>query len=152
MICNSSPGVVVPMPTRSFKASMVKVLESIFKALATEGNVQVEAAPAERFKAPAEVRDKVPEVVVDKVKGPEPTVMVKPPVEGPVIVLAVVPEKVRLLPKVVTPVTPKVEDKVVAPEADKVVKAPLEGVVAPIETPLMAFVQEGAAAPLAIKR
>ena len=92
------------MPTLLFKASMERVLESIFKALATAGRVQVEAEAAERFRAPAEVRVRFPEVVVERANAPESTVSVKPPVEGPVIVRAVVPEKVRLPPDVKSPV------------------------------------------------
>ena len=67
----------------------------------------------------------VPEVVVDRVKGPDATLTVSPPVPGPVIVLAPVPEKVTLSPRVVAPVVLRV------------VKAPVEGVVAPIAVELM---------------
>src|ERR1700676_5146009 len=64
----------------------------------------VEAAAPAKIKAPAEVIAIVPEVVVDKVNGPEATVSVRPPVLGPVIVRAVVPEKVWLPPSVSRPV------------------------------------------------
>lgn len=56
-------------------------------------------------------------MVVERVKGPESTVSVKPPVDGPVIALALFPEKVKLPPRVVRllPETVKVLSRVVAP-------------------------------------
>jgi len=65
---------------------------------------QRELAAPVRLRAPAEVMAKVPKVVVERVKGPEATVIVNPPVVGPVIVLAVVPENVRFPPEVNNPV------------------------------------------------
>lgn len=56
-----------------------------------------------KLKLPAEFKASAPEVVVETVKGPEVTLTVNPPVEGPVIVLADVPEKVRFPPKVKSP-------------------------------------------------
>lgn len=73
------PGEAVPMPTRLFKASIVKVFESKLSALATLARVKVEAAPAERFNAPAEVKAKVPEVTVDSVRLFEVDEMVDAP-------------------------------------------------------------------------
>lgn len=88
---------VAPMAVLLIPVAVVlKSAEVMPKTLAP--NPQVELAPAVKFKAPAELRDRVPEVVVDKVNGPESTVSVKPPVEGPVIVLAETPEKVTLPP------------------------------------------------------
>ena len=54
------------------------------------------AAPEVKFNAPAEVTARVPEVVVDNVRGPEVTPTVRPPVDGPTMLRAVVPEKVML--------------------------------------------------------
>ena len=45
----------------------------------------MEAAAPVRARAPAEDSERAPDVVVDKVNGPEPTVSVSPPL-GPVIV------------------------------------------------------------------
>src|SRR5262249_31583612 len=56
---------------------------------------QVLAAAPVKFKAPAEVTARVPEVVVFTVRGPAVTLIVRPPVPGPVIFRAVVPENVR---------------------------------------------------------
>ena len=61
-------------------------------------NVQLLFAAPVKFRAPALVTAKVPDVVVESVKGPDATVIVNPPVDGPVIVLAVVPLKVMLPP------------------------------------------------------
>lgn len=65
---------------------------------------QVELAAPVRFRAPADVTAKTPDVVVDRVSGPDATVIVKPPVEGPVMVRALVPLKVMLPPWVKRPV------------------------------------------------
>jgi len=62
---------------------------------------KVEEAAAVMLAAPAEFKAKVPEVVVERVKLPVASVIVRPPVVGPVIVLAVVPVKVALLPKLI---------------------------------------------------
>ena len=64
----SVSGFVVPIPTLLFNASIERVLASKLRALATLARVTVEAAPAERFNAPAEVSARVPEVTVDNVK------------------------------------------------------------------------------------
>jgi len=61
-------------------------------------NVQLLFAAPVKFRAPALVTANVPDVVVDNVKGPDPTVTVSPPVDGPVTVLAVVPLKVKFPP------------------------------------------------------
>jgi len=59
--------------------------------------------PRRSGQGPAEDSERAPDVVVDKVNGPEPTVSNKPPVLGPVMDLAVVPEKVILPPEVNMP-------------------------------------------------
>lgn len=77
----------------------------------------VELAAPVKLSAPAEDKARVPEVVVERVNGPESTVSVSPLVDGPVISRALLPEKVKLPPKVVKllPETVKVLSKVVAP-------------------------------------
>jgi hypothetical protein len=92
------PNVTSPVPV--VIAPLLEVC--IFKVLAPTSIV--EAADPVKFKAPAEATEIVPEVVVDKLKGPVATVSVKPPDVGPVIVLAAVPEKVTLPPSVNNPV------------------------------------------------
>ena len=107
---NLSVGVIVPMPTRELEVSKSIKPEAIFKAVVEEGSVQVEAAPAERFKAPAEVIAKVPEVAVEMVKFPEVLVQLEVPpdantnapeelpilvVEEPVVLIEAVPVTVN---------------------------------------------------------
>jgi len=62
----------------------------MLRALTTFASVQVEAAPAERFNAPAEVRARVPDVTVERVKlfavvemveAPKPVIARAPEVE-----------------------------------------------------------------------
>lgn len=63
------PGWVVPMPTLEFEVSKDSRLDPMFKALTVaEAKVHVEADPAERLSAPAEVKARIPEVVVCKVR------------------------------------------------------------------------------------
>ena len=97
IVNNPVPVVTVPLPITMPPLLAVcndKVLSPIS---------QVEAAAPVRARAPAEDSERAPDVVVDKVNGPEPTVSNKPPVLGPVMDLAVVPEKVILPPEVNMP-------------------------------------------------
>jgi len=64
-------GAVVPIPTLLLVVSKFISPEAILKAVVEVGKVKVEALPADRFKAPIEVKAKVPEVAVDMVKLPE---------------------------------------------------------------------------------
>lgn len=97
-------GAVVPMPTLPtgerimfplvvFLRVKSALVELIVKP--PEVTLQVEAAAPVRFNAPADVRARVPDVAVDKVKFPEvlvqadvpPEAMVKAPVELPRVVV-----------------------------------------------------------------
>lgn len=103
----SPPELVVPadwLAVRTVSAVLAVVAPASIISVDDAPDVnQVDAATPVRFKAPALVTATVPEVVVDKVRGPEVVLTVKPPVAGPVTVRAVVPEKVKPPPKVVKP-------------------------------------------------
>jgi len=77
--------------------------EAMFKATVEEGRVHVEAAPAERFKAPAEVKAKVPVAAVEIVRLPEVFVQAEVPPEAKVIAPVELP-----IPTVLPPVAAKV--------------------------------------------
>ena len=92
---------------------MVKVPAVVFQVEAPLVAVKLREVAPVMAKAPPEVDQveaaapvivKAPDVVVVRLKGPEATVIVSPPVPGPVIILAVVPLKVKLPPKVTSPV------------------------------------------------
>ena len=84
------PSVAVPvLETLKFEDVSVKAFAPRLK---------LEAAAPVRLRAPAEVTANVPEVVVDRVRLPPVSLIVKPPVVGPVIVRAVVPENVTSPP------------------------------------------------------
>ena len=95
----------------------------MFKALTTLDIVQVEAAPAEKFKAPTDVSAKVPEVVVEMDKFPD------------VFVQADVPPEANVAAPVEFPrvkVEPAVDAKFVMPVEPRAVNAPELAVVEPI--------------------
>jgi hypothetical protein len=75
----------------------------MFMAVVEEGNVQVDATPAERFKAPTEVRAKVPEVAVEMVRLPAVLVQADVPPDAKVIAPVELP-----IPTVFPPVAAKV--------------------------------------------
>ena len=63
-------GLAVPTPILEFIVSMFNSPEAIFRAEVEAGNVQTEGAPAARFRDPAEVKARLPEVRVDNAKFP----------------------------------------------------------------------------------
>ena len=125
-------GAVVPIPTLEFVVSKSISPEEMFKAVVEEGRVQVEAAAAERFSAPAEVKANAPDVTVERVRLPEvfvqedvpPDSKANTPVELPMLVAAV--PVVLIFPVPVT-VNPPVPCNSPAPElTPTAVTAPLE--------------------------
>ena len=72
-------------------------------AVVEEGNVQVDATPAERLRAPIEVRARVPEVAVEMVRLPAVLVQADVPPEASVIAPVELP-----IPTVFPPVAAKV--------------------------------------------
>ena len=110
----ASSGAVVPIPTLEFVVSRSISPEEMFKAVVEEGRVQVEAAAAERFSAPAEVKANVPDVTVERVRLPEvlvqpdtpPEAKVNAPVELPMLVTAVPVVLIFPIPVTVNPPVP----------------------------------------------
>ena len=108
------PGAELPIPTLLLRESMDKVLASKLRALATLAKVNVEAAPADKLSAPAEVRAKVPEVAVDKVRFDEVVLIVE--LLSPVAEM--IPEvalNVWLEPRVIPPLADSTPARLSAP-------------------------------------
>ena len=91
------------IPTLLLVVSNTSRPELIFRAVVEVGKVQVEAAPAVKLRAPAEVRAKVPEVAVEIVRLPAVLVQADVPPDAKVIAPVELP-----IPTVFPPVAAKV--------------------------------------------
>jgi len=109
------PGELVPTPILVLAVSKESKLDPTLSALTEEGSVHVEATPAERFSAPAEVRASVPDVAVCKVKL------------VPVVVNEEAPDAVReMAPSAVAEMAPDEVAEMAPAAAFPIVTAPVD--------------------------